>query len=54
MGTIVVLVILIVVVGLAVRSLYKDKKAGKSIQCGTDCKTCGGCCHSSNPLEKKK
>jgi hypothetical protein len=54
MGTIVVLAILLVVVGLAVRSLYKDKKAGKSIQCGTDCKTCGGCCHSSSSIEEKK
>lgn len=45
MGTIVVLAILIVVVGLAVRSMYKDKKAGKSLQCGGECSHCGGYCH---------
>ena len=31
--------------GLAVRSMIRDKKAGKSLQCGGDCKNCGGHCH---------
>ena len=42
MGTIIVGLVLVVIVGLAVRSMVKDKKAGKSIQCGGDCKHCGG------------
>ena len=45
MGTVVVGIIVAGVVGLAVRSMVKDKKAGKSIQCGGDCKNCGGHCH---------
>lgn len=45
MGTVVVLLVLVGVVGLAVRSMIKDKKAGKSLQCGGDCKHCGGHCH---------
>lgn len=43
MGTAVVLVIVIGAVGLAIRSMVKDKKAGKSIQCGGDCGKCRGC-----------
>ena len=43
MGTAVVLVVVAGIVGLAVRSMEKDKKAGKSIQCGGDRKHCGGC-----------
>ncbi|MGN1377986.1 MAG: FeoB-associated Cys-rich membrane protein, partial [Dorea sp.] len=42
MGTVVVLLVLVGVVGLAVRSMIKDKKAGKSLQCGCDCKHCSG------------
>ena len=42
MGTIIVGLVLVVIVGLAGRSMVKDKKAGKSIQCGGDCKHCGG------------
>ncbi len=45
MGTILVLVILILVVALVVRGMIRDKKAGKSLQCGGDCKYCGGHCH---------
>jgi hypothetical protein len=30
---------------LALSSIVKDKKSGKSIQCGQDCKKCGGGCH---------
>lgn len=43
MGTAIVLVILAVVVALATKSLIKDKKNGKSISCGGDCKHCHGC-----------
>jgi hypothetical protein len=45
MGTIVVGLIVLAVVALAVRSMVKDKKAGKSIQCGGDCSHCGRNCH---------
>ncbi|MDO5389643.1 MAG: FeoB-associated Cys-rich membrane protein [Eubacteriales bacterium] len=45
MGTVFVAAALIFVVGLAVRSMVKDKKNGKSLQCGGDCKQCGGHCH---------
>ncbi len=44
MGTIIVGVILIAVVALIIRSMVHDKKNGKSIQCGGDCKNCGGHC----------
>ncbi|MDD7208821.1 MAG: FeoB-associated Cys-rich membrane protein [Lachnospiraceae bacterium] len=45
MGTAIVLLILAVIVGLIIRSMVKDKKAGKSLHCGQDCSHCGGCCH---------
>ena len=38
MGTVIVGVVVVGVVGLIVRSMVKDKKAGKSLQCGGDCK----------------
>lgn len=44
MGTVVVLAILAGVVALIVRKMIKDKKSGKSIQCGGDCSHCGGHC----------
>ena len=45
MGTIIVFLILAFVIVLVIRSMIKDKKAGKSLQCGQDCNRCGGCCH---------
>ena len=45
MGTVVVGIIVAGVVALAVRSMVRDKKNGKSIQCGGDGKNCGGHCH---------
>ena len=45
MGTVIVGVVVVGVVGLIVRSMVKDKKAGKSLQCGGDCKHFGGHCH---------
>lgn len=45
MGTIIVGIILILIVGVIVRSMIFDKKKGKSIHCGGDCKHCGGHCH---------
>ena len=45
MGTIIVLAIIAAAVILAVRSMIRDKKNGKSLQCGGDCSRCGGHCH---------
>ena len=44
MGTVVVLAILAGVVALIVRKMIKDKKNGKSIQCGGECSHCRGPC----------
>lgn len=45
MGTVVVGSILLGIVGLIIRHMSKQKKQGKSIQCGLDCKNCHGGCH---------
>lgn len=50
MGTFIVLAVLLLAVGLAVGSMVRDKKNGKSLQCG-DCKYCGGYCHQKRGLE---
>ncbi len=54
MGTIVVLVLLILIVALIIRSMIRDKKNGKSIQCGCDCSSCGGHCSSSASVKEAK
>ena len=52
MGTVVVGVILVGIVALIVRSMIRDKKSGKSLQCGGECKNCGGHCgNKTQPLE---
>lgn len=43
MGTVIVGAVLVIVVALAIYSMVKDKKNGKSIQCGGDCSQCKGC-----------
>lgn len=45
MGTLVVGAILVGIVALVILNMISDKKKGKSIQCGGDCKHCGGGCH---------
>ncbi len=45
MGTIIVGVIVLGVVAAIIRNMIHDKKNGKSIQCGGECKHCGGHCH---------
>ncbi|MBQ2473228.1 MULTISPECIES: FeoB-associated Cys-rich membrane protein [Lachnospira] len=45
LGSIITGLVVLLIVFLAVRSLVKDKKAGKSVQCGVDCKHCNGGCH---------
>lgn len=44
MGTIIVGLVLIGIVVLIIRSMISDKKKGKSLSCGGDCKHCGGHC----------
>ncbi len=45
MGTIIVGIVLCSIIAMVISSMIKDKKNGKSIQCGGDCKHCGGHCH---------
>ena len=45
MGTAIVSLILAGVVGLIIRHMVKDKKAGKSLQCGENCSHCSCCGH---------
>ena len=44
MGTVVVLAILAGVVALIVRKMIKDKRNGKTHQCGCDFRHCGSHC----------
>ena len=48
MGTIIVGLILVSIVALIIRSMVKDKKSGKSLQCGGNCSHCAG--HCSAPV----
>ncbi len=43
MGTAIVLILLAAAVTAALRSMIKEKKSGKSLQCGKDCSHCSGC-----------
>jgi len=45
MGTLAVSAVVIGAVVMIIRSMIRDKKNGKSIQCGGQCKDCGGHCH---------
>lgn len=45
MGTVIVGIALLCVVTLIVKNIIKDKRNGKSVQCGGECKHCGGGCH---------
>lgn len=50
MGTVIVLIILALIVGLIIYKMYKDKKAGKhSCSCGGECANCAssGICHNN-------
>ncbi|HAK57515.1 MAG TPA: FeoB-associated Cys-rich membrane protein [Lachnospiraceae bacterium] len=44
MGTIIGTIILLIVVGLIIRSMIRDKKKGKSVICGGECAHCGHTC----------
>lgn len=43
-GTILICLVLILIVAAIIRSIVRDKKAGKST-CGGNCSHCGGSCH---------
>ncbi len=45
MGTFIIGILLLIIVAVIIMSMAKDKKNGKSLQCGEDCKHCGGHCH---------
>lgn len=44
MGTVVVGIVVAGMVVLVICSMIRNKKNGKSLQCGGDCKNCGGHC----------
>ncbi len=52
LGTIVICLILLLLVGSIIRSMIKDKKAGKS-SCTHDCSSCGmgSSCHRIQDLK---
>lgn len=54
MGTLIVLLLLAMVIALIVRSMIRDKKNGKSLQCGGNCKCCAGCHQMAGPAEEKR
>ncbi len=43
MGELIVIAALVGLVALAVRSMWRDRKSGKSCACGGDCSHCKGC-----------
>ncbi|MDO5545886.1 MAG: FeoB-associated Cys-rich membrane protein [Eubacteriales bacterium] len=54
-GTIVISLILLAIVGLIIRSLLRQKQQGKS-SCGCNCAHCAmhGSCHSHAPSQGKQ
>lgn len=52
MVNVIIIAVLAVIVGLIIRSMIKDKKAGKC-SCGCDCGDCG-LCKFAIPLERKR
>ena len=44
MGTVITGLILAGIIALIVRNMVRDKKSGKSLQCGCNCKHCSGHC----------
>ncbi|MDD6202482.1 MAG: FeoB-associated Cys-rich membrane protein [Lachnospiraceae bacterium] len=45
MGTLLVGAILLIIIALIIKSMVKDKKSGKSLQCGGQCDRCKMNCH---------
>ncbi len=52
MATIIVGLIVALVIFLAARQLYKDKKAGKSL-CGGKCSCCPNGCHCHGDMKNE-
>lgn len=48
LATVIVALVLVLVCALIVRSMIKDKKAGRS-SCGGDCSHCGSACTAAKP-----
>lgn len=44
MGTVITGLILAGIIALIVRNMVRDKKNGKSLQCGCNCNHCSGHC----------
>ncbi len=53
MGTLVVLVVLAGIVAAVLRTMIRDKKAGKSLQCGGNCTACKGHCQAQAAQKEK-
>lgn len=51
-ATVAASLIIIAVVALIIKQMYKDKKAGKSL-CGGKCANCPGHCHGNFENENK-
>jgi hypothetical protein len=45
MGTAITGIVILIIIALIISSMVKSKRNGKSIQCGNDCKHCGGHCN---------
>lgn len=43
-GSVVILLVILGIVVLIIRSMVSDRKKGKSLQCGGDCRHCGRHC----------
>lgn len=54
LATAVILLIVIGIAGLAVRSLYRQKKSGGCIcSCGGNCSTCHGSCSAEKKTQEQ-
>ena len=53
MGTLVVVIVLAVIIGLVIWKLIRDKKAGKR-SCGCDCANCSGCSYSDQHVDQNQ
>ena len=51
LSTFLILLVVVVVVGLIIWGMVKDKRAGKS-SCGGDCSHCGSVCHMPKKPQK--
>ena len=51
LGTFLILLVVVAGVGLVIRGMVKDKRAGKS-SCGGDCSHCGSVCHAPKKTQK--